>query len=342
VVASVDARRPDVAWLPRMRAVQFSEFGVPHEVAAPVDLPDPPAPGPDEVAIDLLCAPINPADLLLIAGEYGRRPPLPAIGGLEGVGRIAALGRDVHHLRAGDRVLIGDGTWRARQVRPAAGLLALPPGADDEQLAMLTVNPPTAAGLLKEFVELAPGDWYIQNAANSGVGLWLIALAKRMDVRTLAVVRRPEAVDELLAAGAAKVLVDGPDLAERARAAVGGRLRLGIDAVGGEACARIAASLDDGGVVVNYGLLSGQPCQVGSRELVFREIRLAGYWLVHWFRDTPADEIGRTYAELAGLLADGTVRVPVLARYPLSRAREAIAHAARDARGGKILLTPDP
>ena len=75
-----------------MRAVQFSRFGVPDEVAELLDLPPPPPPGPDDALVELLFAPINPADLLNLRGEYGVVPPLPAVGGFEGVGRVVAVG----------------------------------------------------------------------------------------------------------------------------------------------------------------------------------------------------------------------------------------------------------
>ncbi len=325
----------------RMKAVSFSQFGVPHEVAHTIDVPEPPAPGAGEVGLALLCSPINPADLLLLSGNYGVRPPLPAIGGLEGVARVTAIGSGVSHLKVGDRVLVGT-CWAERTTTDASKLFALPEAADAEQLAMLTVNPPSAWGLLHDHVTLEAGDWVIQNAANSGVGHNIIVLARRRGIRTIAVVRRDGLADELRALGADVVLVDGPDLAERARAAIGdGHLRLGIDAIGGDATARIAACLDDQGVAVNYGLLSGQPCQISGVELVFRGVRLEGFWLVKWFGRHSPSEIAAVYRELAGLIADGAINVPVEARYPLSQAREALAHAAQGHRTGKILLVPD-
>jgi len=327
----------------RMQAVQFSQFGIPHEVAGPVELPAAPSPGRGEIAVDLLCSPVNPADLLLLSGLYGVRPPLPALGGLEGVGRVSEVGPEVTQVRVGDRVLVGSGCWCERMIMPAQGKFPLPEAAPSEQLAMLTVNPPTAWGLLHDHVQLEPGDWVIQNAANSGVGTSLIVLARRLGLRSVAVVRRDDVAGRLRDLGADLVLVDGPDLAARARAAIGGgRLRLGIDAIGGEATLRLGAALGDGGVVVNYGMLSGQPCQLSGGDLVFRGVRLEGFWLAKWFaRNSPA-EIARVFTQLAGMLADGSIAVPVEATYPLSRVHDALRHAAREGRDGKILLVPDP
>jgi hypothetical protein len=206
---------------------------------------------------------------------------------------------------------------------------------------MLTVNPPTAWGLLHDHVELEAGDWVIQNAANSGVGACMIALTRRLGLRLVSVVRRDDAVAELRRQGSDVVLVDGPDLPERARAAIaGGRLRLGIDAIGGEATARIAAALDDGGVAVNTACSRARTRRSAGRDVVFRGVRLEGFWLVHWFGRHPRRD--RTRLRRARRLARRRHDLgAIAARYPLSRVREALEHAARDARGGKILLVPD-
>jgi len=81
--------------------------------------------------------------------------------------------------------------------------------ADILQLAMLGVNPITADLLLRSFVDLAPGAWVGQTGANSAVGRYVVALAKRAGVRTLNVVRRPEAAAALLESGADAVVISG-------------------------------------------------------------------------------------------------------------------------------------
>jgi NADPH:quinone reductase-like Zn-dependent oxidoreductase len=97
----------------------------------------------------------------------------------------------------------------------ADGLFALPRDTDPRQLSMLAINPPTAALLLSEYVNLEPGEWVVQNAANSGVGRWVIAFAKMRGLKTVNIVRRPELVPELEAIGGDLVVVDSPDVSER-------------------------------------------------------------------------------------------------------------------------------
>jgi NADPH:quinone reductase-like Zn-dependent oxidoreductase len=325
-----------------MQRAEYAVRGsVPQDVIACVER-DTPAPGAGEVLLEMLAAPINPSDVLTLTGQYGMLPPLPAVGGNEGVARVAALGANVTGIAVGDVALmpIGSGTWASHTLAPAAGLIRLPPGGDPLQLAMLAVNPPTAALLLSEFVSLAPGEWVIQDAANSGVGEYVIQLAKRRGLRTVNVVRRADAVAPLEALGGDVVLVDGPDLAKRVAEATGkAKIRLGLDAVGGKATDRIAQSVAVGGTVVNYGALSGEACKIAAGSFVFRDVTLRGFWLVHWFRQTTPARQQELFGELAGLVARGELTSRVHATYPLSQIKEAIAAAAVGGRSGKIVLT---
>jgi NADPH:quinone reductase-like Zn-dependent oxidoreductase len=75
--------------------------------------------------------------------------------------------------------------------------------------------------------------------------------------------------------------------------------------------------------------------------MIFLEATLRGFWLVPWFRKAPPAEQARVFGEVARLVATGALRTPVEATYPLSRAREACIHAAREGRGGKVLIVRD-
>jgi NADPH:quinone reductase-like Zn-dependent oxidoreductase len=325
-----------------MLAAQVNAFGRPDTAIEIVEQADPGAPGADEVTIEAEFAPINPADVLNLEGKYGAAPPkLPMIPGGEGVGRITGTGSAVRHVRPGDRVLLpGPGCWRERFKAPGKVVFPLPENVDPKQLAMLRVNPPTAHLMLHQFVAPKPGQWVIQNAANSGVGHCLIRLARLAGVKTINVVRREELVAPLRAFGGDVVLTDGADLDARVRAAMGeAALPLAIDAVGGSGTQRLARCVSDGGTVVNYGILSGEPCMVDGRETVFRDVRLQGFWLRKWFADTPPAQIAALYRELASKVADGTLAVEVEAVYPFRRIKEAVAHAARGGRSGKILVS---
>ena len=177
---------------------------------------------------------------------------------------------------------------------------------------MLRINPPTAMLLLDDHVALQPGDCVIQNVANSAVGRHVIVLAKARGVRTINVVRRDDVAGELRALGADAVIQDGPDLPERAReAASGAPIRLGIDAVSGEATRRIADSVSDGAVVVNYGSLSGEDPVVGRAALTQRGVMLTGFILGRGLAKRSPEQVRALYADLGEKLRAGILRAPI-------------------------------
>jgi mitochondrial enoyl-[acyl-carrier protein] reductase / trans-2-enoyl-CoA reductase len=326
-----------------MKIAQLSAIGPAEEVVRCIEVPDPGAPGPGEVLVDVVACSINPADILMIEGNYASRPETPCAVGIEGAGTVAAIGPGVTALKVGDKVMsLGRTNWTQRIRDKAETFVRLPAQVDLAQAAMLKVNVATAHLMLTQYVELKRGDWVIQDAANSGVGVDLIRLAAAEGLRTVNVVRRKELIEPLKQLGADVVVVDGPDLVQRVAQETGGApIRLGIDAVAGSAIGRLAQCVAEGATVVNYGLLSGQPCQVDAFQLVFRDVRLAGFWLAKLMRGMTFDQIQAMYATLGARLLDGTIHVAVEASYPLEKISEAMAHAKREGRGGKVQLRPN-
>jgi len=318
-----------------MRAVQLTAYGDPLEGLKYVDIPEPAAPGPNQVLIGVEFSPLNPSDLLLAKGIYGVRPALPSVIGNEGVGRVIALGAGVENVKVGDRVLapLSSFTWRERMIIPASGLFALPPAADPQQLSMLAINPPTAALLLGEYVDLKPGEWVVQNAANSAVGRWVIAFAKARGLKTVNIVRRPELLAELKAIGGDVVVVDSPDVSKEIKEAVSqAELRLALDGVSGPATGVLASTLSPHGTLVSYAAMSEAPMSISPLDVIFKPITIRGFWLGHpesTAKSAPAMVQG------AEMIASGRVHIPVAATYALSSIKEAVAHALR---GGKIVL----
>jgi NADPH:quinone reductase-like Zn-dependent oxidoreductase len=318
-----------------MRAVQLTTYGNPIEGLQYVNIPEPEAPGPNQVLIGVEFSPVNPSDLLLARGIYGIRPALPTVIGGEGVGRVLAVGAGVENVKVGDRVLapLSSFTWRERMVVPASGLFALPPGADPQQLSMLAINPPTAALLLSEYVNLKPGEWVVQNSANSSVGRWMIAFAKARGLKTVNIVRRPELLPELQAIGGDVIVVDSPDVSKEIKEAVGqAELRLALDGVSGPATGVLASMLSPHGTLVSFAAMSLAPMSISPLDVIFKPITMRGFWLGH---PESAAKSALPIAQAAEMIASGRVHIPVAATYALSSIKEAVLHAQR---GGKILL----
>ncbi|MDY7228007.1 zinc-dependent alcohol dehydrogenase family protein [Hyalangium rubrum] len=324
-----------------MKAARFAAFGAPLEVIQVVD-EDPGSLAPGEALVEVLATPIHPSDIATIGGLYGVLPKLPAVPGNEGVGRVVKVEGEAA-VKPGDTVFLplGAGTWRTHIKTKAQRLLPVPPGANLHQMAMLSINPPTAELMLREFVKLERGEWLIQNAANSAVGRNLISLAKLEGIKTINVVRRSDVAQELKALGADVVLEDGEDLPKRVREATGGApLKLAIDAVAGSATLRLGEAVSPGATVVNYGSMSLKAPSLSPAALIFKNVTLRGFWLVHWMNTTPREAQMALMSRMAKLVMDGTLSVPVDATFPLENIHEALARAISGGRQGKVLLTP--
>ena len=297
-------------------------------------------PGAGEVLVRMLAAPINPADLNVIEGTYGELPSLPCTIGNEGVGVVERVGALVSGFAVGQTVLpLAFGTWAEQMVVPAESLVALPEGLDPLQAAMLVVNPATAWRMIHDFVKLQPGDWIVQNAANSGVGRSVIQLAKALGLRTLNVVRRAELIDELRVSGADVVVTEDTDLRTETLTLCGGVLpKLGLNAVGGASALNVANALCVGAPLVTYGAMGRQPLKIPNGLLIFKNISFQGFWLRRWKESAPHAEVRATYEKLADYLAAGVLHTPVHKVFPLDQVLEAIAEATQEKRSGKVLL----
>jgi NADPH:quinone reductase-like Zn-dependent oxidoreductase len=318
-----------------MRAIHLTAFGNPAQGLEFVQIQEPAAPGAGQALVGVEFSPIDLSDLLVVSGAYPFRPSLPSVIGNEGVGRILAVGPGVDNVAVGDRVLtpLYGLAWAERIVVPAEGLFALPADVDPQQLAMLTINPPTAGLLLSEFVDLSAGDWVVQNAANSGVGRAVIAFAKARGFKTINLVRRTELIDELKALGGDLVIVDDPEGLNLAKDALGAAApRLAIDGVGGSSAATLINLLGRDGTLVAYAALSKAPIAISALALIFKRITVRGFFLSD--REHAA-KIAPLAVEAAELLRSGRLHAPVAATYPLSAIKDAVAHVQR---GGKVLL----
>lgn len=318
-----------------MKKVIYESFGNPVEVLKTVEVDAAPL-EEGQVRVEVLRAPINPSDLIQIAGNYGVKPPLPATAGNEGIGRI------VEGEGAGQLVLLpgGAGTWATEVVADPRHLVPLPEG-DLDQLSMLLVNPPTAALMLSDYVDLKEGDWIIQSAANSAVGGYLIQMAKARGINVVNVVRRESAIAGLKEQGAEVVLVDGPDLAAEVKKATGARMKLAIDAVAGKTAGRLADTLETGGTLVNYGGMSNEDSAIGAAALIFNNITVRGFWLVTWMN--AADKAARTalYTELAGQIMMGALHAPIDKHFTLDEITEAARYSWAGGRNGKVMIAPN-
>ena len=215
---------------------------------------------------------------------------------------------------------------------PATDLIVLPENADPRQLAMVSINPPTAHLLLEKFLELHQGDWIAMNAANSSIARWIIGFAKQKGLRIVGLARRAGVLDEVRAAGCDLSLLD-EDTAPSKMAKV--RPRLALDAVGGDSSGRLAKLLGQGGAFVSYTGQSFAPMAISPFDVIFNDLTIRGFSLGN---PAFAGQIPHAIRAAAQMIATGEVAVPITATYPLYEIKAAVAHALQ---GGKVLLKVD-
>ncbi|MGH8091951.1 MAG: MDR family NADPH-dependent oxidoreductase [Chthoniobacterales bacterium] len=323
-----------------IKAIVYQAHGKPEEVLQLEEQPRP-RPAPDEALVRLLAAPINPADLNQIEGKYPVRFPLPATPGFEGAGMIEEIGPEVKDHAVGELVILPHdaGTWREAVAVKAGKLTLVPEGIAPEQAAMLKINPITAWRMLHDFVELRPGDWVIQNAANSAAGRAAIAICRELGIRTVNVVRRPELIHELRAAGGDVVLLDNDELREAVAAATDGApIRLALNAVGGESALRLAKIVAPEATIVTFGAMGLQPLRLPNGLLIFKNLRFTGFWVNKWYEEASTAERSKTFARIFDLAQRGRLETKIERTYALTNFLEAIARAGQGQRAGKILF----
>ncbi len=308
-------------------AARIHAHGDPAEVLRVEDVPvgDP---GPGQIRVRMRLAPINPADLNVIEGTYGRLPQLPATVGNEGVGEVVAGAWPVGTMV---RPRDGIGTWCGELVADTNRCTRLPEGLPEAQAAQLGVNPATAWAILREFAVLAPGDHVLCNAPASGVGRALAALCTARGLRLACLVRRDGEAPE----GAMAV----PEGREAAKALKALGAKLALNQVGGDSAVTLAKALAPQGALVTIGALARQPLSLPNGAVIFNELRCCGFWVSRWYERVQPTVVEAMMTELGGLVRDGRLHLPVAATYPLRETQLAVAHARRPGRGGKILIS---
>lgn len=325
-----------------MRSAIHATFGDP---AGVLNLGDSPVPQPEagQVRIRTILAPIHNHDLWTVWGQYGYKPTLPAIGGSEAVGIVDALGDGVQGIAVGQRVAVSSvrGAWAEYFLAPAQGLVPVPDGIADEVAAQLIAMPFSAISLL-DFLHVERGDWIIQNSANGAVGKTLATLAKARGINVVNLVRRDAGVDELAAFGIDHVVSTAQGgWQARVRSIVGDApIRAAVDSIGGKASGDLLALLGENGLLVSFGATADEPMPISSRDLIFKQVTVKGFWGSKVGASMPAETRRQLIGELLRLAATGELKLSVEAVYDLADVAQAAAANARPGRKGKVLLRP--
>jgi NADPH:quinone reductase-like Zn-dependent oxidoreductase len=231
--------------------------------------------------------------------------------------------------------------WSEFYLTQAAGLAVVPDTIDDATACQLTAMPMSAVRLLAD-LDVRPGEWIVQNAANGAVGKMLSKLAADRGINVLNIVRRQEAVAELAADGIGNaVSSEQDDWQALARALTGGApVVRAVDSIGGRASDELMDLVAQGGRLVSFGALSGRPLQVTAENLLFKQATISAFWGARpETKMTPAD-LGAARADLIRRAASGELKLPIAQVFSLDQAAEAAEASNEKGRPGKIALRP--
>ena len=322
--------------------LRYREHGTPEEVLKP-EILTLNACEQGEVIIKMEAATIHPSDVGLINGSYGSLKELPATAGREGVGIIHAVGPGVEEKLIGRPVALSGavGVWQEFSKEKFDNLIFLPSLVPLDQLSVSILNPFTAWRLLNDFEYLKPGDFIVQNAGNSAVGLSVIQFAKAMGIRCISFVRSQEAKEKLSTFTEAQVFLDQDDAIKHVESSTQGKkCVLALNSVGGKSSLRLARCLQDGGVHVTFGAMDGTPVRFPTRSLIFNDIRFVGFWLDRWKKKKTIDEIRNALDDVLQPLALNKIKYPIDSVYELKDFRNALVRNS-ESRFGKVLLVKE-
>ena len=319
-----------------MRAIVVTRHGGP-EVLELRDAPDPQA-GPGQLLVAVEAAGVNYRDIYEREGGFANTPPLVA--GIEGAGRVTAIGAGVSGFAVGDRVAWSamQGSYAEQVALDAARAVPVPEDITGEVAAAALLQGMTAHYLAASTYAVQPGDDVLVHAAAGGVGLLLTQIVKLRGGRVIGTTSSDEKADLARQAGADEVIgYDG--FGERVRELTAGKgVAVVYDGVGKATFDESLASLRPRGYLVIYGWASGPVPPVDSGRLANDSLFLTRPSLGNY--TATREELLARASDVFAWIRDGKLDVRIGGRYPLAEARQAQKDLSGRTTSGKLLLLP--
>jgi NADPH2:quinone reductase len=309
-------------------------------VMAYVERPDP-MPAAGQVLVEIAVAGVNFMDIGVRQGLFWNEMPNPKILGVEGAGRVIALGDGVDGFEIGQRVawVYAPGSYAEKIAIPATSLVAIPDDIDDKTAAAVMMQGLTASHMATDFYRTQPGDIAFVHAAAGGLGLLLTQIVKLRGGRVIGRVSSAEKVAVARAAGADHVIVDteGKFAEEARRLADGEGVHVVFDGSGPTTFQGSLDVLRRSGTFCWFGPVLGGPGPIDIMSLP-KSIKL-GYAVFMDHIHTP-ELLHAHSAQLFDWIAEGKLKINIGSEYPLADAAQAHAAMASRATTGKLLLIP--
>ncbi|SEF64329.1 NADPH:quinone reductase [Algoriphagus boritolerans DSM 17298 = JCM 18970] len=322
---------------PQMKELRFEKTGQPQEVLQLVDSPIP-TPKSHEVLIRITARNINPSDIMFVRGMYGITPKLPSSAGFEACG-VVETGDEDGKVKSGTRVMFtAIGTWKEYLCLPAATAIPVPDGMPDEVACQAFVNPMTAYGMIEKS-GLKAGEWLLITAGASAFGKFAIQMAKAKGIKVAATVRHDEQKAVLEKLGADLVVNSDTEKIQKViPEKTDGGIQVIFDAVGGLLGAKALSCLRPKGRMMIFGALALENMPVNSGLLIFKDLKIEGFWLSTWMEELIAAERTNAFRSVFGFLMDDKSEIDIAGKFKLEEFKDAFKAYDAPGRNGKILL----
>lgn len=322
-----------------MRAIVCETLGAP-EVLVLRDLPEP-EPGPGEIKVRILARAVQYVDVLMVAGQYQFKPPLPFVPGGEAAGEVVALGEDVSGFEVGDRVMTrhSPGAFAEYGVARAADTVAIPSGMDADAAAGFRSAYMTAYHALVDRGQLRPGETLLVHGAAGGIGLAAIQVGKILGATVIATASTQEKRRAATEEGADHVIdYSSGGFRDAVKELTGGRgADVVYDPVGNWVFDESMRCIAWGGRILILGFLGGEPALAKTNHLLIKGASAVGVRL-GGFTEYEPERAATNLRTLLDWAATGKVRPRISARLPLDRAAEALELLKQRKAIGKVLL----
>lgn len=326
------------------KIVRFHQVGGPENLKFD-ELPSQ-QPGDGEVRLRVHAVGLNRAESMFYRGQYLEQPQFPSRLGYEAAGVVEAVGDGVDRNWVGKAVATVPGFSMTRYgalgeeaVVPVTALGEYPSNLTPTQAAAIWMQYLTAYGALVHVGEVRSGDFVTITAASSSVGLAAIQIARDAGATAIAVTRTGAKRDKLLALGAHHVVAsEEEDYVARVREITAGQgVRLTFDPIAGPFIEKLAAASARGGVIFQYGWLSGQPTPFPLFAALGNSLTVRGYILMEITLNPVLLKTASKY--VFDRLADGRF-VPEIARtFPFEKTVEAYRFLESNQQIGKVVIT---
>ncbi len=319
-----------------MKAVIFKECGAWNDKLelAEINLEDP---GAEEVQIKIVARPINPSDEMFIYGVYRQKPVFPQIAGLEGAGIIEKSGRLIARDLVGRHVIFRTrNTWAERINLKLSQIRLVPNDLNFETTCQLSLNTLTGYALLEES-NLSAGEWLILTAANSTICRQIIQLAKRKNLKVIAIVRKDGYEAMLKNLGATEVLnSENDNLEKQIMAITGNGVNAILDAVGGKLGSVLFKAAASKSKIIIYGRLSDENVSFYYGTVVYKNLKIEGFGIDSWIADKKKSELDSIWSDIIYLVNNKLLQVSYDKIYELQNFKEAINYYQKT--GNKVIL----